>query len=562
MCGRIDACVRLSNREVMQKFSCTQCGKVLKVSSKLIGKKGRCPKCGIKISFVEEDAQSPVVKLKMDQSGLIERPQTRALKPVPVQTLPQQRTQPTKARVIEASYRAAPVYRPIKKKRSWPAAIAIALGILTLAGVGFQFAFPKEAKSIWAKIAGGDAEKPVFSSLELEVEKEAFEIIEKIWEDFPELDEGKLQYEDGFVVINQTGHNELDAQVGRLIEEELRNNVEDHEFVKHIDYLQGVLAKLDDKGSPLHLISGLSKVSAKSRVQEEIFKIAIDAWEDNFSRQKKKIDKLSSSLIETKIHEYIGLKKQIREKTEELVDHSKPSESTKFGDELFAVMKNDLASKFETSSATLYNSVFKLIQFELRHKDKSKNARSKVAGYFELYDAFVTKNKTWDDETSAFVTLEIEKLSADQQMKRKLRDGRIVMEIKAILADLSDEESKVTVDELVKEYPDSKSLAARLGFSQATDSTISSSVPSNNPIANSFSSPRDSSGFGTSSGANSSAAVGTSTESAKKTTTDSSTNTASKDASSSGATGKKTGLGRLFGGGSGSADSAGTKNKN
>ena len=105
-------------------------------------------------------------------------------------------------------------------------------------------------------------------------------------------------------------------------------------------------------------------------------------------------------------------------------------------------------------------------------------------------------------------------------MKRKLRDGRIVMEIKAILADLSDEESKVTVDELVKEYPDSKSLAARLGFSQATDSTISSSVPSDNPIASSFSSPRDSSGFGTSNGANSSAAVGTSTESAKKTTTE------------------------------------------
>ena len=195
MCGRIDACVRLSNREVMQKFSCTQCGKVLKVSSKLIGKKGRCPKCGIKISFVEENAQSPVVKLKMDQSGLIERPQAQALKPVPVQAS-RPRTQPTKARVVEASYRPVPAYLPVKKKRSWPTAVAIALGLLVLAGVGFQFAFPKEAKSVWAKIAGGDAEKPLFSSLELEVEKEAFEIIEKANIAMANLNQNIIDFDD------------------------------------------------------------------------------------------------------------------------------------------------------------------------------------------------------------------------------------------------------------------------------------------------------------------------------------------------------------------------------
>ena len=165
-----------------------------------------------------------------------------------------------------------------------------------------------------------------------------------------------------------------------------------------------------------------------------------------------------------------------------MIAHSRPIERTKYGDELFDVMRSDLIEKFQLASAGNFFSVFNIIKTRLKDKDKTKEATDKASKLFELYHGFIANYKIWSDEDQKFVVNDFAKLPEFHQLRVTNREERIVEELNVCLSDLTDAESTKLFEELVREYPDSKPLPQKIGKTTSTAASTTS-TPTTVPLS-------------------------------------------------------------------------------
>ncbi|MEM7456988.1 MAG: hypothetical protein AAF456_21775 [Planctomycetota bacterium] len=416
----------------------------------MAGKSANCPRCGTRINFVKKPKKEVWVEIESDS--------------LPPQRPPaQQRPQPQRAPVARPAAPQKPA--PVRQSSSGGfGKFLIALVLLGAIAGGGYLVFPDVYQKAYESLVERFSEKEpesnkYFTSLDLEIEQQAAEKLEELWQSYAEQDDyGNPITENGRTVLTLEGLNQFNRSVDDWIDALIGEQIEQENTAERIKLLQQVVEKLSDDRSPLSLTSEITQLAARTRLQDRIQDVAIRSWEQHFDSQSDKIKKLSG-IPETKLNSYRDLSSELEQRTVELIGQLTPDEDDTGAAEMFENLQQRLLDKYHYAANANVDAMLNVIKNEITDSNVAVQTSARLNALFDLYESSILGFRTYNAEAQAFEVREMTQRTPAETSMFNRRNSKINNEIVALFGQIQPATNVLTeLTRLEGAYPASAQL--------------------------------------------------------------------------------------------------------